>query len=152
MPDVQAVIDRLEVSDVLVRYCTALDTHDPDLLESCFSTDAVLEYDAAPAATPAEFAERAKRLRSLAATQHILANIAVDLDGDRATSTAYVLAMQARGPAEGRETLLTGGSYADRLVRTSAGWRITRRRFTSLWAVRGTDVMTPTHDKLAVGA
>ena len=61
MPDVQAVIDRLEVSDVLVRYCTALDTHDSALLESCFSRDAVLEYDAAPAATPAEFAERARR-------------------------------------------------------------------------------------------
>jgi hypothetical protein len=27
--------------------------------------------------------------------------------------------------AEGRETLLTGGIYADTLVRTAAGWRIT---------------------------
>ena len=27
----------------------------------------------------------------------------------------------------------------------------THRRFTSLWAMKGTDVMTPTHDKLAVG-
>jgi hypothetical protein len=152
MPDVQAVIDRLEVSDVLVRYCTALDTHDSALLESCFSTDAVLEYDAAPAATPAEFAERARRLRSLAATQHIITNITVDLDGDRARSTAYVLAMQVRGASEGRETYLIGGSYADTLVRTSAGWCITHRRFTSLWAVQGTDVMTPTHDKLTVGA
>lgn len=152
MPDIQAIADRLEVSDVLVRYGTALDTGDSALLESCFCPDAVLEFDAAPAATPAGFAERAKRLRNLAATQHIITNITVDLGGDRATSTSYLLAMQVRGAAEGRETLLTGGIYADTLVRTAAGWRITHRRFTSLWAVRGTDVVTPAHDKLPVGA
>lgn len=152
MSDIQAIADRLAISDVLVRYGTALDTGDPALLESCFCPDAVLEFDRAPATTPGGFAERAKRLRNLAATQHIITNISADLDGDRATSTSYVLAMQAWGAAEGRETLLTGGSYADTLVRTAAGWRIAHRRFTSLWAVRGTDVMTPAHDKLPVGA
>ena len=81
-----------------------------------------------------------------------ITNIAADLDGDRATVTSYVLVMQVWGADEGRETRLTGGSYADALVRTEVGWRINHRRFTSLWAVSGTDVMTPSHDKLAVGA
>jgi len=148
MPDIQVIADRLEIGDVLVRYGTALDTGDSALLESCFCPGAVLEFDNAPATTPGGFAERARRLRDLAATQHIITNISADLDGDRATSTSYVLAMQVWGAAEGRETLLTGGSYADALVRTPAGWRIAHRRFTSLWAVRGTDVMTPAHDKL----
>jgi hypothetical protein len=97
MPDIQAIVDRLEVSDVLVRYGTALDTGDSALLESCFCPDAVLKFDTAPAATPGEFTERAKRLRNLAATQHIITNITANLDGDRATSTSYVLAMQVRG-------------------------------------------------------
>lgn len=147
-----AICDRLEIGDVLIRVATALDTHDADLLMSCFTGDAAIELDQSAATGPAGFAERAKRLRGLAAVQHIVTNITVDLDGDQAASTAYVLVMQAQDESLGRGTLLTGGVYADDLSRTADGWRITRRRFRSLWAVNGTDVVTPTHDKLPVGA
>ncbi len=151
MTELEAISDRMEITDILIRVGTALDTHDRALLLTCFTGDAVLEFDHSPASDPARFAERAQRLRELAAVQHIITNIAVRIDGDRAASGSYVLVMQAHGESAGRETLMTGGTYADDLIRTATGWRITRRQFTSLWAVRGTDVVTPTHDKLPVG-
>ena len=146
------IADRQEVADVIVRCATALDTHDAELLLSCFTADAELQVDRAPVTSPAEFAERAKRLRTLAVVQHFVSNIAVELAGDRAASRSYCLVMQAHGQDEGRKTLLTGGIYEDELAKTVAGWQISRRRFTSLWAVEGTNVVTPTHDRLPVGA
>jgi hypothetical protein len=146
------IADRQDIADVIVRYATALDTHDAELLLSCFTADARLQLDRAPVSSPAEFAERAKRLRTLAAVQHFITNIAVELAGHRATARSYGLIMQAHGETEGRKTLLTGGIYEDELAKTATGWQISRRRFTSLWAVEGTDVVTPTHDRLPVGA
>lgn len=152
MTELQGIGDRLEIGDVLIRVGTALDTHDPQLLVSCFTGDAVLQFDQSAPSSPAEFAQRARRLRDLAAVQHIITNIAVELGEDRARSRCYVLVMEAHGQAAGHRTLMTGGVYADELTRTPDGWRISERRFTSLWAVAGTDVVTPTHDRLPVGA
>ena len=39
------IADRLAVSDALIRYATALDGRDWDLLASCFTADARLDYD-----------------------------------------------------------------------------------------------------------
>ncbi len=131
--DVQTLADRLEIHDVLIRYSTALDTRDWKLLWSVFSDDAVLDYDEAPPASVAEFAERAQKgIGDLPATQHTVTNISVELDGDRARSRCYASAMHVRG--EERATYLLGGVYLDELVRTPDGWRISHRNFTSTWA------------------
>jgi SnoaL-like domain len=136
----RAIADRLEIEALLLRYGTALDTFDSGLLESCFSADAVLEYDAAPPATRAEFVQRAKGLRRFAVSQHVVTNIVVKIDGDRAWSICYAHAQNVRGEHEGRETYLLAGTYTDTLTRTPAGWRITHRRFVCTYATKSTDV------------
>lgn len=142
MPDARRIlVDRLEIEALLIRYGTALDTRDSALLASCFSEDAVLNYDAAPPATRDAFVERAKGLKRLAVTQHVVANITVDLDGDRANATSYAHAQHVRGESEGREAYLMGGTYTDALARTPDGWRITRRRFICRWAAKQADVV-----------
>ena len=39
MTSIQAIADRLAISDVLIRYGTALDTANWELLASCFTAD-----------------------------------------------------------------------------------------------------------------
>ncbi len=135
------IADRLAIEALLLRYGTALDSRDPAMLETCFSDDAVLEYDAAPAATRAEFVARAKGLTKFVVTQHIVTNVSVSIDGDTAHATCYAHAQHVRGETEGRESYLMGGTYTDDLVRTPDGWRISRRRFVCGWAAKQTDVV-----------
>lgn len=144
MTDIEAIAGQLEIQALLIRYGTALDTRDSALLETCFTEDAILEYDAAAPATRAEFVERAKGLRRFAVTQHVVTSIAVRIDGDRAAATCYAHAQHVRGEHEGRETYLMGGTYTDELIRTPNGWRIARRRFVCTLAVKDTDVLTLT--------
>lgn len=147
----QALLDRAEIHDVLVRYGTALDTRDAELLASCFTADAVLEFDELPVATRDRFVERAGNLARFAATQHIVANIAVRLSADTAESTAYAHATHVWGEDGGRETYLLAGTYTDRWTRTPEGWKIAHRRFTGSWATKGVDVLSPTYHRQAPG-
>ena len=39
MTSIQAIADRLAISDILIRYGTALDTANWELLASCFTAD-----------------------------------------------------------------------------------------------------------------
>lgn len=55
-------------------------------------------------------------------TRHIVSNIRVDVDGDTATATSQI--MLFTGP----DMVPLVGSYADRLVKTTEGWRFTERR------------------------
>lgn len=60
-------------------------------------------------------------------SQHLLGSIQIEIDGDRASSNAYV---QARHRGRGdREHLFvdTNGEYMDRWERRPEGWRIVRR-------------------------
>jgi len=125
------IADRLTISDVLVRYATAQDTRDWVLLASCFTDDATLDYDTSGVFDRQHFLEHCEAgLAPMKATQHYVTNHVVDVNGDRARSTSYVLAQHVRADDV---TFTLGGVYHDELVRTPDGWRIARRRFVTSW-------------------
>jgi len=67
-------------------------------------------------------------------TQHLMANIDVRLDGDRATCRTMVTNPQGAATREGGlHFFFVGGRYDDDLVRTDAGWKIATRLETTLW-------------------
>jgi len=41
---IDEVLDRVEINDLLVRYCAALRTKDLSLLDEVFSSDAMIDY------------------------------------------------------------------------------------------------------------
>jgi 3-phenylpropionate/cinnamic acid dioxygenase small subunit len=125
------VADRLAVSDVLIRYATALDNRDWELLASCFTDEATLDYDTSGVYGRDDFAEHCRvGLGRMKATQHVVTNHVIALDGDRAHSTSYVIAQHVR---ENDITFTLGGTYHDDLVRSGAEWRIASRRFVTSW-------------------
>ena len=69
-------------------------------------------------------------LERLSGTQHLLGNLHVTVEGDRAASTCYV---QATHVGDGGRSWVTGGRYDDLLVRTDTGWRIAERTFRRQW-------------------
>ena len=60
-------------------------------------------------------------------TLHMVSSVLVAVAGDSASGRAYV---QLLALADGALRCLTVGTYEDTYVRTAAGWRVSRRRFT----------------------
>ena len=97
--------DRLAVSDVLTRNATAMDTRDWELLASCFTEDARLDYDTSGVSGRKDFvAHRAEGLATM------------------------------KAPVRGNDATFTlGGTYHDELMCSGADWRIASRRFVTSW-------------------
>jgi 3-phenylpropionate/cinnamic acid dioxygenase small subunit len=134
----QEVADRAEIHDVIVRYGWAIDTKDWDLLDRCFTEDAYLDYTSNPGGKEGPYpkvrAWLAKVMSAFPVTQHLMANIDVNLDGDRAIVRTMVTNPQGAATREGPlHFFYVGARYDDDFVRTPDGWRIAKRVETTLW-------------------
>jgi 3-phenylpropionate/cinnamic acid dioxygenase small subunit len=131
------LVDRLAINDVLVRYAWAIDTKDWNTLDNVFTPDAHIDYTATGgiAGSLAEIKPwLAESLAAFPATQHLLSNSQVTIDGDAATArTAVYNPMGAATRAGPLHFFFMGGIYTDRLMRTAAGWRITDRVEHFVW-------------------
>ena len=127
--------DRQAVVDVCITYALALDSRDWTLLRTCFTPDAVAEYEGLGEKRGMDAIEETCRgaLEPLKASQHFLGNHLVSIQGDEATSTCYLQAQHVKKGLPGGELYTVAGRYDDDLVRTPAGWRISRRRLTVAW-------------------
>lgn len=133
----QSLLDKQAITELLYRYARALDRCDLELLKACFHPDST--HDHGPfEGTSADFCTWAiELLHGLTATQHHLGNILIELQGDTARSETYWVAYHripaAAGGAgivagRGTETdLFIGGRYIDRLERRKGEWKIARR-------------------------
>ena len=73
-------------------------------------------------------------LSAFPVTQHLMANIDVQLDGDTATVRTMVTNPQGAATREGPlHFFYVGARYDDDFVRTGDGWKIARRVETTLW-------------------
>ncbi len=134
--DLQAISDRIEIEELLVRYSRALDFRDFAALETLFTADAT--FDAGSLGCPTGAAGiRAMiegTLTGLDATQHLLGKSLIELKGDEAEVRTYLISQHIREATEGPiKHYFLGGEYADRVVRTPEGWRIAYRRLDRMW-------------------
>jgi 3-phenylpropionate/cinnamic acid dioxygenase small subunit len=95
--------DRQDISDLLVRYATGIDRRDWPLFRTVFTDDCQLDYGEIGAIT---------------------------LDGDNATARTYIDGLIMAGDNNSGVNAI--GFYDDDVVRTPAGWRIARRRYTQV--------------------
>jgi 3-phenylpropionate/cinnamic acid dioxygenase small subunit len=133
---VAALTDRFAIVDLLHRYATGLDTRDWDKLASVFTHDGVADYGALGGVNegPAAIVKLCSgALEGLDASQHIISNEVIEVDGDRARARCYFKAQHVFRGAEGGDNFLVGGTYEDEIVRTAEGWRIERRTLTATW-------------------
>jgi hypothetical protein len=138
-PTPDELADRLAIDDLLTRYAVAIDTKDWDLLATCFTPDAHLDYSAvggAKGAYPEVAAWLAETLAMFPMTQHFVTNRHVRLDGDEARGRSYFYnPMGSPRPdgADGITLFFVGGYYNDVFRRTDDGWRIVERVEENAW-------------------
>jgi len=134
--DLQELSDRQEITDLITAYTRAVDTASWDDLDAVFADDAVLDYSSAggPVTSLAEAKPFIQNLLGFDRWQHLIGQVAIQLDGDSAHATAYFFnPMVSKGP-DGTERLWeVGGYYHHDLVRTPAGWRSARMVDDLIW-------------------
>lgn len=131
--------DRQEIADVLVRYATGVDQRDWTQFRTCFTDDCVADYgdigvwNGADAITA--WMEQAHR--DCGHTLHRITNQVIGADGDGARARCYVDAVVMM--AGNQSGVRAVGFYDDELVRTADGWKVARRRYTSVLLQVGID-------------
>lgn len=131
MLSLQEISDRLEIQDLLARYCHAIDSRDWDALDAVFTPDAQIDYaetGGARGSYPEIKAWLPRALERFPAFQHMVATSKLDIAGDEAASRTILFNPMVHRDDAGREQVFFIGLwYRDRLVRTADGWRIAER-------------------------
>lgn len=126
---VETLIARAEISDVVLRYATAIDTRDWDLYRSVFADEVDFDFSSfrgTPARMKAdEWVARVRRTQTgFDATTHYSSNHVIDVTGDAAICTSYMVAHHELKAAPGGTSYTIGGHYVNRLRRMDGPWKI----------------------------
>ncbi|MEJ0018409.1 MAG: nuclear transport factor 2 family protein [Acetobacteraceae bacterium] len=121
--------DRTLINDLFVRYTTALDAGDVDTIVGCFTEDGALESPAvgiyAGRQGIRDFAERFARFHANGSQlRHFISNMAVQVNGDEARATCYLLTVITRG---GKTELMAPGRYDCKLAKVAGEWLFKHR-------------------------
>ncbi len=128
--DLQTLIDRAEISDVLIRYTRAIDFNEWDLLDTVFTPDAAINY-VESGGIEASYPEVKPWLMEMLPAffpqrMHQLGQIDIELGegGDTAVVAAYFYNPMPADDGNGGEKIVEiGGVYRHQMVRTPDGWR-----------------------------
>lgn len=126
--------DRREIEAVLMRYAQLLDTKRYARLIEVFTPEATAHYVGMAECKGVEsiIGLVSGVLDRCGNTQHLLGNVQIDVQGDKATSSCYLQAIHVGLGDYSDRLLIVWGEYRDQLVRTPAGWRISYRELTTL--------------------
>lgn len=137
--DLSYLLDRLALRDLVEGYAFCVDSDDPGSAARLFAPDGELRIFHAGQAEPVR--ERIGReaiatamagLSRYDRTMHVVANHAVEIDGDTATGHTYCLAHHVRDVEWSDGTTAPSDyvmhiRYLDRYERLDEGWRIAQR-------------------------
>ena len=128
---IQEISDRMEIQDLLVAYSTAVDTQDWKAFAALFTPDALIDYSAmggSRGGVEETVAFLEKSIPNFSSTQHLVANSAIELQGDRAVGRTMCHNPMVMKRESGEEHVFFCGLwYRDEFVRTPEGWRFQTR-------------------------
>ena len=129
----ERVVDRLQIQEILYRYCRAIDRIQMDILASVFHTDAGISRNGTPFPVADFIAEVAKRHPTVPKASHMVTSFLIDFTGpDSAFCESWCLAVEQR-PNDGDPSQSTDHvvrvRYGDKFERRDGVWRIAERTF-----------------------
>lgn len=128
------LLARAEIDDALVRYCRGVDRRDAALVRSAYHEDATDDHGYTVVESGWGLAELCDRDNpngfptEWISTSHVLSNVLVRFDGDRASSESYYVATMRFAHEGQRFNLVASGRYVDEWERRDGGpFRIASR-------------------------
>jgi hypothetical protein len=139
--DIQYLLDRAAIHDVLARYYQGLDQGNPEQVRSCFTDDVCAKFDERPptrgidALMESFSVFRNHKSGAWKITTHFMGNLNFNLlEGDVAETETNAIAFLVL-PGEPKEQVtMRSLRYLDKLRRTKNGWRICERLHTLDWS------------------
>lgn len=118
-----------EIEAVLLRYATALDERDWPSLSHVFAPEAIADYQGIGVfnGRPDVVGVVADFLGKCGPTQHMISNVRIEIEGERARSCCYLQAIHAGMGRYAGQTMTVWGEYCDQLELRPEGWLIVRR-------------------------
>src|SRR5262245_41384058 len=139
--ELQYLMDRAAIQDLLVRYFQGLDRGSPEQVRSCFTDDVRAHYDKrTPTRGIEELMESLQNFNklkegSMRITTHFMGNLNItSIQGDVAEAETNALAFLVE-PGDGTDRVaMRSLRYLDRMRREKNGWRISDRIHTLDWS------------------
>jgi hypothetical protein len=127
----ETLLAKQAITEVLYRYCRGLDRMDRALALSVWHEGSTLDYGPIFTGSGAEFVDWVwVAHEALAAHSHQITNILIDVNGECATSEAYVtVALRTKPDGGSIMDIVDRGRYLDRWSRRQGVWAIDHRTF-----------------------
>jgi hypothetical protein len=122
-----AVADKQAITERIHQYCYAVDLYDRELGQSLWHPDGTVTFEGVFDGLGRDYFDWHSQFKdSGVVTSHNVTNVLIQLEGDRATSTAYVHSCTRVGDTDH----VMWGRYDDTWSRREGQWRFDSRRFT----------------------
>jgi hypothetical protein len=128
----QELIDRSEITELISRVGLWLDEKRWDAAPSILTVDATAETSGGTVAGVDRVTAQARR-NHVVPTHHVITNVLIELDGDRATVGANLIATFVGGPDGSGPHSHRGERYHLEVVRTPEGWRLSHVEARPVW-------------------
>ncbi len=119
-----SAVDKLEITEVLTRYCRGLDRLDAELVRSVFHDDAMDHhgpFDKLGKELAPELVKMAGDSTDVA--MHLVTNVSIELSADKAWAESYMVAHTSHGS----NYQDVGARFVDRFERRQDVWKIAER-------------------------
>ncbi len=140
--------DRIAIVDATTRIAWLAGRREWDRLVEVFTDQVQVDYTSLAGGAPTRLSSAdlvawwRSGLGGLDATQHLVSDHLVDVDGDVAVATAQFIATHVLANSRGDSTWTVGGHYRFGLARFDDGWRIDAVTMTATWATGNQQIMT----------
>lgn len=133
--ELQRLLDERAIYRVLINYCRGVDRLDEELLRSVYHPDSFDNHGDTFQGNSHDFARlMMERMARVSRSLHMITNVTIELDGDRAWVESYFLAFH-REDADNEHALMNpantdlfaAGRYIDKFEKREGEWRILRR-------------------------
>lgn len=135
----QTLIDKDTIANIRIRFAHYIDTQDWKRLTALFTDRIDVDYSdfgiPAQTMTKEEFVTLIRNTLTCEGvkTQHYISNFNISVEGDRATSIAYVYARYYLPTEQGGNAFDLNGFYTENLVHTESSWQITAIKLSIRW-------------------
>ena len=134
----QQISDRLEIEDVLTRYCYAVDDREWDVYRALFTHDAVID-DRLTGGIESGVEEHIQYLRralsKVVLSQHAISTVRIDLSINTAQVRAHCSCPMVLDLGESKPHVFFQGLwYRNSLVRAHQGWKISHLVEEGYWS------------------
>lgn len=132
--DVADLAAHRDIHKALTNYMRGQDRLLPDVQRLAFHDDAWVDCGlfAGPAAAFIDFAQGF--LAACDASQHLIGQVDIQLDGNKATGEVYFIAHHRITEGDEKKDLFVAGRYHDEYENRGDGWKIARRKEIVDWA------------------